>query len=97
MQLFILYQLLTFTKASRSYKAYDVYDSILGKDVPIIVLMHNLDLFKRFFRYKMVRNEIKCQETRLQAVINEFVECFLRQNGVGKKIDYNIGLAFFNL
>ena len=45
----------------------------------------------------MLTNQMKCQDTRMQAVTNEYMDCTLRANGVGRKIDYCIGLSFFNL
>ena len=72
--LFILYQLIYFSRRSYQYKAFDTYDLILGREVPAVVAFNNFELLEKYFDSRVSNDKLRYAEAHAQAQINEYVE-----------------------
>ena len=94
MDLFLLYLILRFTK--RSQKGTE-RDSVLGREVPSILFIQNQQLLKETYKTTLALESLEFAHIRAKAEANEFMYYKLKENGLLKRIDENIGIEFLDL
>ncbi len=94
MDLFLIYLILRFTKPQKKVTGQDL---VLGKQVPFILLVQNHQLVKETYKTDLaVRSEqLRC--IRAIAEANSFMYYKLKEEGITRQIDENIGMEFLNL
>ena len=63
--LFILYQIVYFSRTSSQYKAFNTYDTILGREVPAVVAFNNFNLLKDYFSSRNSGDQVKYAEAHV--------------------------------
>ena len=72
----------------------NIKDNLLGKKVPSIVFIQNQKLITDAFKEGLERDEIKMNEIRARAQINEHIYMMLKESGISMKVDEDIGMQF---
>ena len=84
-------------KFARQNKSSETKDPILGRKVPSIVFLRNIQLVKESMKEWLDNAKKKKEAIMLQAQLNEYMYAMLRQNGVAARLDENIGIEFIDL
>ena len=94
MDLFLLYLVIRFTKASLQTTGKDL---VLQRDVPSILFIQNQQLIREMYRSKLALESEELEKIREIAEVNEFLYYKLREEGLTQQIDEDIGIEFLNL
>ena len=94
MDLFLLYLILRFTKASLQATGKDL---VLEREVPSILFIQNQQLIRETYKNKLTLESDHLEKMREIAEVNEFLYYKLREEGLTSQIDEDIGIEFLNL
>ena len=94
MDLFLIYLILRFTKPQKKLTGQDL---VLGKQVPFILLVQNYQLVKKTYKTELAHRSDQLRSIRAIAEANAFMYYKLKEEGITRQIDENIGIEFLNL